>query len=147
MAKMRREFFDKIALSEDAKYIISKEKETLEQISTLGMYHFIYPEIINDNESVLSLTDLHKGDQRRETSLLLQHGHAIREIYKYTSTDQIIGSLYVVKRSANLLKSLAASEDPRMPKNLLKKLTHLRNSISLDKSIPCCFFTWRFYAF
>ena len=133
--------FLKIALSKSSAVIIQQERAVLGQLAPYRFSLLRLPKVINNPwgspSGALCLSDLSAPENKRIGYFTEAHAGALGELQQRTSRDIVIRSAGWWPRTVNHLQDLAASDDARFPKGMIRKLQYLSDSIPSALTIPC----------
>ncbi len=126
--ELAKNFFYKVATTQNAKKLIDNEESTIRHINSLKPDNFKAPEIKKINSHTLKQEDISMMGQR-SLEFSLQHASILSEIYSKTRSDVDVFSLPIISETIDKLNDLKETKDKRLPNGLIKKLDWLLNSV------------------
>lgn len=126
--------FTKIATTKNAEQLLNNEQQTILKLKTENV-SFLYPEIINNTYHSLTLTDVSKNGKRLK-ELNPEALKTLVELYKLENLNIKVSEwdyLNALKENFNKIKN------NRIPKNIIRKVNLLLESINPDEIIELSF--------
>ena len=124
--------FIKIALNSSAEALIKTEEIVMNQLNYSGIQTFVYPEVHSSTGKTTTQSDI-SYNQIRQNKLTDSHLNALSELNALTSMLIELKEHAGWKNIKNELNQL--SEDERMPKGLIRKLSKIVSRIPEQKQI------------
>jgi thymidylate kinase len=142
--------FIKVALSENAAAIIGKEAAALTILQQYNFKQLQLPTVKEAADTFVTLSDINTGNTKRGQHFTVQHAKALEELYEVTTCHKILKNLDWWQQTTQKLETLAATNDARIPKGLLRKLQLLHNAVDEEQVLAVAtahgdFTPWNMY--